>query len=47
MKVTYTTTNKKSCRHDNGWYETLKFLWFTNRFFVCTDCKTLIKRMEE
>lgn len=27
------------CRHDNGWYVVVPFLWiFRKRVFVCSDC---------
>ena len=35
---TMTFTERDKCRHDNGWYVTVRFWIFKKRIFVCSDC---------
>lgn len=36
------TWSKQPCGHLNGWHEFIKVGWFRKRYFVCTDCRSLI-----
>lgn len=40
VRLTNSTTTicTASCKHLNGWYVNVKFLIFSKRVFVCSDC---------
>lgn len=37
------------CKHENGWYDSIYFLGFKIRVFVCLDCENIFygKRLKE
>lgn len=37
-----TFTPKEECSHGNGWYHTVRFLWWEKRFLACFDCASLV-----
>jgi len=40
--MTATTSTYKPCKHENGWYFSVKFWIFRARLFWCDDCNEAI-----
>jgi hypothetical protein len=37
-----TSTSPPPCRHDNGWWDTVRFSIAKKQVFVCTDCERIL-----
>lgn len=44
--TTVTAHSRLKCRHETGWYETIRFWMFSKTVFVCSDCGAVIEKKD-